>query len=151
MYTVGDVYGNRFFLRARATRQRRNIKQYVICHFEGFSKLYNTPLYWSKKHASKKKLWHGEVLKVENGRVTWRPAVVIFWYVIAQSFLYSVICSTKIFFYGSRLQKRVRTRATTRTNAQNKAIRKISIFKFSPNGSYDIPFDAESWDESNGV
>ena len=58
MYTVGDVYVNGFFLRARATPCILNIKRCVICHFEGFSKLYNTSLYWSKKHAFKKKLRH---------------------------------------------------------------------------------------------
>ena len=42
-------------------------------------------------------------------------------------------------------------RATTRTTAQNKAIGKMSIFKFSPNGSYYIPFDAELRDEFNHV
>ena len=151
MYTVGDVYGNRFFLRARATRQRRNIKQCVICHFEGFPKLYKIPLYWSKKHASKKKLRYFEIFKAKKNEFGWISTGPIFWYVIAQSFLGSMVYLTRKVPTGTSHQKRVRTRATTLTNAQNKAIRKISIFKFSPNESYYIPFDVESWDESNGV
>ena len=78
MYTVGDVYVNRFFLCAHATRYRMNITGHVIRHFLAFCMIYKILLHWSQKYALNEKLWHGEVLKVENGRVTWRPAVVIF-------------------------------------------------------------------------
>ena len=99
----------------------------------------------------KKKLRHCEVFKAKKGEFGWISTGLIFWYVIAQSFLGSMVYLTRKVPTGTSRQKRVWTRPTASTPAQNKAIRKISIFKFSQNESYYIPFDAESWDESNGV
>ena len=56
-----------------------------------------------------------------------------------------------IVLYGPHRQKRVQTRATTRTTAQNKAVGKTSILKFTPDGSYYTLFDAELRDKFNRV
>ena len=53
--------------------------------------------------------------------------------------------------HGAHRQKRVWTRATTRTTAQNKAVGKTSILKFTPDGSYYTLFDAELRDKFNRV